>query len=248
MQKWWVKADLAQSEAGKHFQGLDSLFLLSGEVLSESSLNRMTRVEIDGKTYYVKLYFRGGKRLRRWLGQSRLETEWLNLQRFRQWGLPCPEILAYGIEKCGPFYVRGALLTSAIPAAHDLAYLAKNRSQQFEQDRWVNAASGQVAAICRTLHHHKFAHGDLKWRNLLVTAGENPQVFCIDCPDGRFWSQPFLNYRITKDLACLDKIAAKTLRKTQRLRFFLNYRQEKKLNPASKKQIQKILQFFSGRE
>ena len=248
MRKWWVEENLSKSAAGKYFQSLDSVFSLSGEVLSDGLLNRMTRVEIDGTIYYVKLYFRGGRRLRRWLGQSRLETEWLNLQRFREWGLPCPEILAYGIEKRGPFYLRGALLTSDIPNAPDLVYWVKNHPAQFENDEWLRTVSGQVAAICRTLHSRKFAHGDLKWRNLLVSKGENPRVFCIDCPDGRFWRQPFLNYRIIKDLACLDKIANKVLSKTQRLRFYLDYRQEKKLTPKSKKQIHKILRFFLGRE
>ncbi len=248
MVSWWIHPDLAQSVAGGHFRDLDSVFALTGEVLSDGSLNRMSRVEIDGRTFYVKLYFRGGKRLRRWLGQSRLQTEWLNLQRFRQWGLLCPDILAYGIQKYGPFFVRGALVTSAIPAAYDLAYWAKNCHFQFEQKEWLGAVSVQVAAITRTLHQKGFAHGDLKWRNLLVTQGEVPLVYCIDCPDGRFWRSPFLSYRIIKDLACLDKIAARILTKTQRLRFFLDYRQEKKLTSESKKQIKKILKFFSGRE
>ena len=82
--------------------------------------------------------------------------------------------------------------------------------------------------------------------NLLVD--EAGQVFFIDCPTGAFWWGPFLRYRIVKDLACLDKVACKVLSRTQRLRFYLQYRGRARLNAADKKRIRRIIGFFEGRE
>ena len=58
----------------------------------------------------------------------------------------------------------------------------------------------------------------------------------------------FLQYRIVKDLACLDKVAKYNLTRTQRLRFYLDYAQQNRLSTMDKQRIRRILGFFSGRE
>ena len=98
------------------------------------------------------------------------------------------------------------------------------------------------------MHGAGFAHNDLKWRNLLVTHGERPQVYLIDCPSGSYWWGVFLNYRIIKDLACLDKVAKYVLTRTQRLRFYLEYVQQARIGTEDKRRIKRILSFFAGRE
>jgi tRNA A-37 threonylcarbamoyl transferase component Bud32 len=96
------------------------------------------------------------------------------------------------------------------------------------------------------MHAHGFAHNDLKWRNLLVNpAGE---LFFIDCPTGSFWWGPLLDYRVIKDLACLDKVASQVLSRSQRLRFYLLYSQHVRLDAADRVRIRRILKFFEGRE
>jgi hypothetical protein len=72
-------------------------------------------------------------------------------------------------------------------------------------------------------------------------------LFLIDCPNGDFWRGFWLKYRMTKDLACLDKVAKYHLSATQRLRFYLQYRQ-RRLNAADKKRIRQVVSFFEGRE
>jgi tRNA A-37 threonylcarbamoyl transferase component Bud32 len=96
------------------------------------------------------------------------------------------------------------------------------------------------------MHGRRFAHSDLKWRNLLVDAAG--KVFLIDCPSGGFWWPPFLEYRIVKDLACLDKVAKRQLSRTRRLRFYLDYTRKKKLDDADKRRIRNIVGFFAGRD
>ena len=92
----------------------------------------------------------------------------------------------------------------------------------------------------------RFAHNDLKWRNLLVD--DQGHLFFIDCPNGTFWCWPFLSYRIEKDLACLDKVAKRVLSRNQRLRFYLRYCGRQRLNTHDRKRVRRILGFFEGRE
>jgi len=77
---------------------------------------------------------------------------------------------------------------------------------------------------------------------------ELPDIFLIDCPSGMRWFKPLLEYRIIKDLACLDKCAKYELSQTQRLAFYKDYAQCQKLSLHDKKRIRKVLQFFNNRE
>jgi tRNA A-37 threonylcarbamoyl transferase component Bud32 len=103
-----------------------------------------------------------------------------------------------------------------------------------------------LADIARRMHGRRFVHGDFKWRNLLVDKADT--LHLIDCPSGGFWWPPFLEYRIVKDLACLDKLAKLHLSRTRRLRFYLDYAQKKTLDDGDKRRIRKIAGFFSGRD
>ena len=66
-------------------------------------------------------------------------------------------------------------------------------------------------------------------------------------PSATRWG-PVLRYRIIKDLACLDKVAKQQLSRTQRLRFYLQYRGRQRLSAADKRRLRKIIGFFEGRE
>jgi len=57
-----------------------------------------------------------------------------------------------------------------------------------------------------------------------------------------------LRRRIVKDLACLDKVAKYSVSRSQRLRFYLQYRGRQRLNESDKRRIRQILNFFEGRE
>lgn len=120
--------------------------------------------------------------------------------------------------------------------------MAHQKSPLLNDKAWLKSVGEQVARYTRIMHQNKFAHNDLKWRNILVD--DAGKVFFIDCPTGRFWFGPFLQYRIIKDLACLDKVAKKVLSRTDRLRFYMQYQQIQKLGATDKKQIKKILGFF----
>lgn len=250
MSRWQLDAALPE-EAREAFADLDRVFLLEGERITSDPLSRVLRVDIAGVRYYVKQYWEAGKGLRRWLGRSRVKAEWQNLRHFAKWGIPTAPIVACGLERRGGFFARGALITRELPDTRDLADLAsvrrpERRDPRFKDSAWVRQVSAQIATATRRMHDRHFTHNDLKWRNLLVD--EEGRVFLIDCPSGSFWWGPLLRRRIVKDLACLDKVAKYVLSRSQRLRFYLQYRGCARLNDADKRRIRQIVGYFEGRE
>lgn len=245
MSSWQIVGDIA-ADAEQAFSSLERVFALEGELIASDPLSEVIRVECNGLRYYVKRYWAAGKGLRRYLGRPRVKAEWQNLRHFERWGIPISPLVALGMERRAGEFLRGALITLEVPDTIDMAALAKGNDPRLADRSWVNRVSKQVASATRTLHDHRFAHNDLKWRNLLVnSAGE---VFLIDCPSGDFWWGPFLQRRIVKDLACLDKVAKYHLSRTQRLRFYLQYQRRPRLVQADHALIAQVLKYFVGRE
>lgn len=255
MIRWWNDPDCVDTQGHPLFADLDSVFALVGETVAKDPLSSVQKVLLADRVFYVKRYLGNGKNrrrrwfgLRQWLIRPRVRGEWENLRMFADWGIPTARLVAYGIERHFGGFVRGALITEELAGTVDLARLARERSPRLADRAWVGQVLAQVAAITRTLHEHGFAHNDLKWRNLLVGGEASPRVFLIDCPSGGFWWGPFLDYRVIKDLACLDKLAKYHLSKTQRLRFYLDYVQQRHLTPGDKRRLRRILRFFENRE
>lgn len=244
MAGWFLDPTYAGLRA--EFGDLASVFALEGKRLTRDPLSEVVLIERDGVRYYVKRYWGAGKGLRRYIGRPRVKAEWQNLKNFAKWGIPTAPIVAYGLERKGGAFVRGALITRELEHTRDLALMAKKGDERLRDAGWVDGVSRQLARATRALHDHHFAHNDLKWRNLLVN--EQAELFLIDCPTGSFWWGPFLRYRVIKDLACLDKVASKVLTRSQRLRFFLQYRGRERLSSGDKRRVRQIVKFFEGRE
>ena len=242
----WRVTSLATPQAAKAFASLDAVFSLQGEAITHDPLSDVIRVEFDGLRYYVKRYHGAGKGMRRFIGRPRVKAEWQNLKHFAAWGIPTAPIAAYGLERKAGAFARGALITQEVVDTLDMSRLAATDDARLHDRAWVDDVSRQLARATRTLHDHHFVHNDLKWRNLLVD--EQRRLFLIDCPAGTFWWGPFLRYRTVKDLACLDKVAKYHLSRTQRLRFYLQYRCRDRLNDSDKRRIVQILRYFEGRE
>lgn len=240
------KLDPADEDLAPVFGSLDAVFALKGERLTRDLLSELVKVDHQGVAYYVKRYTGAGKGLRRYLGKPRVKAEWQNLKRFAKWGIPTAHVVGFGLERDNVSFERGAMITRELPATEDLLALVKRQDPRLKDRQWVEHVSAQLARHTRTLHDHHFTHNDLKWRNLLVD--DAGTLYLIDCPNGAFWWGFMLRYRITKDLACLDKVAKYELSATQRLRFYLAYRRRERLNASDKKRIRHIVSFFEGRE
>jgi tRNA A-37 threonylcarbamoyl transferase component Bud32 len=242
----WRLSEEASPRVAAAFVDLQAVFALQGERITRDPLSEVIRVEYEGVRYYVKRYHGAGKGLRRFIGRPRVKAEWQNLKYFAKWGIATAPIVAYGLERKAGAFVRGALITRELVDTEDMAQLAQRDAACLQDRTWVARVSQQLAAATRTLHEHHFTHNDLKWRNLLVN--DRAELFLIDCPTGAFWWGPLLRYRIVKDLACLDKVAKYKLSRTQRLRFYLQYRGRQRLNAADKRRVRQIVRYFEGRE
>ena len=107
------------------FGDLASVFALEGKRLTRDPLSEVVLIERDGVRYYVKRYWGAGKGLRRYIGRPRVKAEWQNLKNFAKWGIPTAPIVAYGLERKGGAFVRGALITRELEHTRDLALMDK---------------------------------------------------------------------------------------------------------------------------
>ena len=247
--RWNVTKVYANTEVAKVFGTLEKAMVFKeGQQVTVDSESEVRKVNIAGKEFYLKRYFctRG---LRSWLGFSRVRGEWKNLLLFQQLNIPTVKVVAYGEAFCFGRTLKGALITEELSNTCDLDDLFYENSPLLKHKEWVDKVSTQVAFATRVMHQNRFAHNDLKWRNILVTKDEkNPKIALIDCPSGSRWRWPFLESRKLKDLACLDKLANQCLSKKMRLKFYKQYRGISYLSSEDKKVIRKIVHYFRGRD
>ncbi len=221
---------------------------MSETPISKDKVSLVFCVCIDGQHYYVKQYH-SSRGIRSWLGLSRIRQEARNQLWFSRTGLSAAQVVAYGEEYILSRTFRGVLITASIDGTRDLAWMATNQPDLFKNRPWANQVISQVAEIPRTLHQHRFCHNDLKWSSLLVSQQlESPKVSLIDCPVGQRFLGPFFDSRIIKDLACLDKVGRRALSRTQRLRFYKQYRQSKVFSEKDREIMTKVLVYFKGRD
>lgn len=248
--KWRVFSPWNKTAVTAHFSSMDTVFELKGKAISKGSQSVIFSQEIEGKTYFVKRYHRS-KGLGSWLGFSRFHVEVKNQLWFNKIGVSAARVVAYGEEKFILKTLKGVLITKGIDDVTDLAAIAKNHPEKFHNARWRNAVIVDLAQVIAKLHQNYFCHNDLHWRNVLIQekeANTEPKIYLIDCPSGKHLFWPFLYYRKLKDLASLDKLAPNYLSQTQRLRFYLKYRQISKLSKKDKAMIHEVFARKASRQ
>jgi tRNA A-37 threonylcarbamoyl transferase component Bud32 len=234
--KWTVFPPWDKTSVSSHFSSMDEIFKLENTIISKSTQSEIFAHIIEGKTYFVKRYFRS-KGLASWFGFSRLRVEARNQHRFKEMQIPAACVVAYGEQSLLSKTLQGVLITEGIENVTELVVIAKEEPKRFQDSQWRNAIISQLADIVATLHKNQFCHNDLHWRNILIKQNEQkdgPKIYLIDCPSGKRLWWPFLYYRKLKDLASLDKLAPLYLTRTQRLKFYLEYRQITKLSDKDK--------------
>ncbi|MCP5853956.1 lipopolysaccharide kinase InaA family protein, partial [Klebsiella pneumoniae] len=93
--------------------------------------------------YYVKRYTGAGKHMRRYLGRPRIKAEWQNLKQFAKWDIPTAEVVAWGLERNGLAFGRGAMITRELPRTEDLSVLAERNDPRLADRAWVDHISRQ---------------------------------------------------------------------------------------------------------
>lgn len=246
---WSILPSKHEVEISKHFPTMDRIFDIDATIISKSVQSEIFSYSINQQKFFIKRY-RRSLGFASWFGFSRFSIETRNQQWFNQMNLRSAPVVAHGEERFLFKTLRGVLITEEIPNTVDLADLAQNQPEQFNDVIWCRHLLNQVAYILSFFHSHRFCHNDLHWRNILVQhpcSDNKVQVYLIDCPFGRrlFW--PFLEYKKLKDLANIDKLAPNHFSRTQRLRFFLAYRNISTLGVKDKIMIKKVLQHKANR-
>jgi len=178
------------------------------------------------------------------LGVSKVRREFENLMRLREWGLDAPTPVAYGEERRSGWLHRSFLISEGIREPLPLDLFIRDRLPTLpapEQRQARRELIERLAEYTRQMHEHRFVHHDFFWRNILLSGRSLVQFFLIDSHKGRCW-KPWMETRArAKDLATLDAPAPSFFRRSERLRFFLNYRGQRRLTRDDKQLLRLIL-------
>ena len=179
---------------------------------------------------------------------SKARCEFQNYATFAKLGIACAEPVACGEERDALGRLcRAFIVTRAIPNAQTLVeFWSERHATRCERIALIE----QLARWTRRIHDENFFHHDLVWRNILVNRDNHGTVrlWWIDCPRGarNRWS-PLRNRKLLKDLASLDKSAARLCSRTERLRFVKTYLSLARLDAAAKKLIRDELAYRKSR-
>lgn len=219
---------------------------------TSSELRRATLDEGGGsRTLFIKKYWYPTFR-ERWSGATRgtlfgmakAEREYRNLVRLREWGLDAPTPVAFGLAYSFGWLQRSAIVSEAVPAARSLdLYIRDELASVTGPGRRAirQALIGNLARCSARMHDRRFVHNDFYWRNILISHGSLQRFYLIDAHRGHRWWINGRRHRI-KDLATLDAPAPAYFRRSERMRFLLDYLGLTRLRTADKRLVRAILQ------
>ena len=191
---------------------------------------------------FFKLYHHGRSGWRFWMRSSKARCEFENYAIFECLGVAAAEHIACGEERAWTGRLQRAfIITRAVPQASELDdFFATTPGT-----RWRRRVLEELAGMVRRLHAADFFYYDLVWRNILVsqeTPEKEPRLFLIDCPRGGL--ARFAKHRkCLRDLASLDKTAARLCSRAERLRFLLCYLGKNRLDDEVKAMAHACLKY-----
>jgi tRNA A-37 threonylcarbamoyl transferase component Bud32 len=198
------------------------------------------------KKYWVRHWTQLRSRVFRGMlfGASKVRREFSNLALLHEWRLTEAAPVAFGEERRAGWLWRSFLITSGIaePMPVD-AFIRDALPRLAGADRQSRRGEllRQVARLTRAMHARHFTHGDLYWRNLVIAQDDLSRLSLIDMPRGRRHAHEPGMAAKAADLAALDAPAPWFFRRTERLRFLLEYRQTQRLDAAGKELIRQVL-------
>jgi tRNA A-37 threonylcarbamoyl transferase component Bud32 len=157
--------------------------------------------------------------------------------------------VAYGEERVAGWLLRSYLISEGVPdpvplhvfIRQELLQPANSTGPADAIRRRRRELIAGLASATRRLHEHRFVHHDYFWRNILLSRGALAQFFLIDAHKGRRWYPGESQRAPAQDLAALDAAAPAFFRRTERLRFFLQYRGIPRLDRTAKSLLRLVL-------
>jgi len=189
---------------------------------------------------YFKQYRYPRPSARFWLRRSKARREFDNYAALARIGVPAAERIACAEKRDWIGRLESAwIITRAVPSSQTLVEFAAGRPPE----RVRRHVLIELARITRMLHHASFFYYDLVWRNILVSSATGePYLVLIDCPRGGIARFPNLRHRL-RDLASLDKSGAKFCRRSERLRFLLDYMGKQRLDLEARSLARRCLDY-----
>jgi len=246
-------------EALLRAHGLDSVEgvygLQAGEIYTRSGSTEVRRVQLgagtEARDVFIKKYWIG-RPSQLWsgmfrgtlLGVPKARREFENLRLLRSWRIDAPEPVAFGEERRAGWVMRSFLISEAVPESMPLHGFIRDRLCALggaEARRQRLELILNLAGYTRRLHEHRFVHHDYFWRNILLSGARTERFFLIDAHKGRHWHAGEASRARARDLAALDSAAPRFFRRTERLRFFLLYHGQPRLDPVSKSLLRRAL-------
>ncbi|PXA03120.1 hypothetical protein DDZ13_13715 [Coraliomargarita sinensis] len=223
-----VKASRQSLERGWGF--LDAFEVPASSVKDRSAVFIRETTHNDRKTeVYIKIYANRKHPLQRVFRSGRSQREVGNLLFFQSLGIPTPQVIAWG-ERRNPFgrIVEEFIITESEKGTLQLDEFVRSfcpDPEQSEQQAMRRHIAKNLGEWTARIHAEAFIHEDLKWRNILVRPnGTTPELFWIDCPNGRFMKKgKALDRKKLKDCAALDKLAHLECTKEERKAFIAAY-------------------------
>lgn len=227
----------------------------AGTVLKRSGSNEVRCVRLGPKGHervvFIKKYWIG-RSSQIWsgffrgvvFGVPKARREFQNLRRLRDWGLDAPAPVAFGEERRQGAIRRTFLMSEAVPDAAPLHQVIARwlpTQPPAVQRTWRAELTTRLAGYTRRMHDHRFVHHDYFWRNIILSGSSLDHFPLIDSHKGKIWAPGQGRRSRAKDLATLDAAAPAFFRRTERLRFFLNYVEHKHLTRDDKSMIRGVL-------
>lgn len=184
---------------------------------------------------------------------SKARREFENYAVFQQLNIRCADRIACGEQRDALGRLKRAfIITRAVPDTITLLkFIRKNYPNRAtpESQKMRRIIIEQLGEMTRQIHEARFFHNDLFWRNILVqwSPGEDPKLWWIDCPRGRFSRGIFQSRRRIKDLAALDKSAKKLFSLRERVHLVKIYLGQKRLDDESRRLIRDTIDYGKDR-
>ena len=203
----------------------------------------------DNIDAFFKLYHHRESGWSFWMRASKARREFDNYAVFERLRLSAAEGVACGEERNAfGLLERAFIITRTVPDAAELDDFFQSKPPDAERRQILRELAGTV----RGLHNAHFYYHDLVWRNILVSnprhgtpankGDAGSRLFLIDCPRGAFAGFGRARKRL-RDLASLDKTAARLCSRAERLRFLLAYLAQPRLDDEGRALVRACLEY-----
>jgi heptose I phosphotransferase len=168
----------------------DQLMALQGEVFRHQDGRRTQRIQLGGKSYFIKQHEGvGWREIFKNLFQGRLpvisaKNEWQAIQKLSALGVPVAGLAGYGERGWNPARRQSFILMEDIAPSISLETLCQSWRQAPPSFKLKSRLIAQVAAIARLMHRHGMNHRDFYLCHFLTNpaqlASDPLKLYLID--------------------------------------------------------------------